>query len=61
MLGIHDDLRLEKAKELLRHSELRINEIANMCGYNSSSHFMRQFKEHTGETAKEYRIKQNGE
>ncbi|MCM1530283.1 MAG: helix-turn-helix domain-containing protein [Alistipes sp.] len=64
LVSIHDDIinaRLEKAKELLRHSDLRIHEVALMCGYHNASHFMRQFKNHTGETAKEYRIKQNGE
>ncbi|MCR4861060.1 MAG: AraC family transcriptional regulator, partial [Ruminococcus sp.] len=35
-----------------------IQEIAEQCGYNNESHFMRQFKEKCGMTAIQYR-KQN--
>ena len=50
--------RINKAKSLLRHTDLRIQEIAVQCGYQNVSHFMRQFKDKCGVTAMQYR-KQN--
>ena len=50
--------RINKAKSLLRHTDLRIQEIAVQCGYQNESHFMRQFKVKCGITAMQYR-KQN--
>lgn len=53
-----DDLitaRLDKAKELLKTTNLRIQEIAEQCGYENQSHFMRQFKDRIGITAIQYR------
>lgn len=48
--------RLLKAKLLLTTTNLRIHEIAEQCGYNNPTHFMRQFRSKTGMTAAEYRI-----
>ncbi len=59
-VNIKDDVihsRIERAKQLLLHTDLQIQEIAFRCGYQNSNHFMRQFKAHTGETAKEFRKK----
>ncbi len=53
-----DDLiavRLDKAKELLKTTNLRIQEIAEQCGYENASHFMRQFKDKIGMTAVQFR------
>ncbi len=53
-----DDLiaaRLSKAKSLLETTNLRIQEISEQCGYQTMSHFMRQFKERTGVTAIQFR------
>lgn len=47
--------RLEKAKWLLLHSELSVQEIADQCGYHHTNHFMRQFKHRVGITAMQYR------
>lgn len=47
--------RIQKAKKLLQFTNLRIQEIAQQCGYRNESHFMRQFKEKTGMTALQYR------
>ncbi len=47
--------RIEKAKWLLLHTELRVQEIAAQCGYSDNSHFMRQFKEKTGMSALKFR------
>ena len=57
-IGFKDDLiatRIEKAKKLLQSTELRVQEIASVCGYSDSSHFMRQFKEKVGMSALQYR------
>lgn len=49
--------RLLYASELLRETDLSVNEIAEMCGYESDSYFMRQFKQHRGCTPTDYRRK----
>ncbi len=56
--GIKDDLigfRMNHAMQLLAHTNLRVQEIAEQCGYNNENHFMRQFKEKNGMTALQYR------
>ena len=58
-INLMDDVieaRLTKAKQLLEFSDLRIQEIAQQCGYNSESHFMRQFKIKVGMTALQFRL-----
>lgn len=60
-VGFKDDLiaaRIEKAKKLLKSTELRVQEVADACGYKDYSHFMRQFKDKVGVSALQYR-KQN--
>lgn len=47
--------RLEYAKYLLLNSSLSISSIAEMCGYEHDTHFMRQFKKFTGLTPGRYR------
>ena len=49
--------RLQYAAELLRDNSLTLSEIAEKCGYESDSYFMRQFKQHKGCTPTEYRKK----
>lgn len=46
--------RINKAKELLIHSELKIYEIAEKVGYGDPKYFCRVFKEITGVPASEY-------
>lgn len=48
------ELRMEKAKELLRESELRINDVAEQVGYQHS-YFNRIFKKAEGVTPTRYR------
>lgn len=41
-------LRLERARKLLQQSGLSILEISSVCGFMSSSHFSKSYKEHFG-------------
>ncbi len=47
--------RMNKAMQLLRHTDFKVQEIAEHCGYHNENHFMRQFKEKVGVTALQYR------
>lgn len=47
--------RIQKAKELLRHGDLKIYEIANAVGYPEPAHFVRAFKEVEGISPTEYK------
>lgn len=47
--------RLSFAEEILINSDLSVSEIAEKCGYESDSYFMRQFKKTIGCTPSEYR------
>ncbi len=47
--------RLIFAAEMLKNTENTVTEIAEICGYDSESYFMRQFKMHKGCTPTEYR------
>lgn len=49
--------RIEKAKELLRSTNRRVNDIALEVGFESASYFTRFFKRITGMTPVEYRDK----
>lgn len=48
-------IRLNKAKTLLKTTNLNIKEIANEVGYNNESNFIINFKEHTKMTPAEFR------
>lgn len=48
-------LRIEKAKELLGSSALSITKTAEQCGYSSVYHFSKIFKEKVGHNPAEYR------
>ncbi|MCR4841817.1 MAG: response regulator [Eubacterium sp.] len=47
--------RMEKAKELLKTTDLRSSEITYMVGYRDPHYFSHTFKKYTGMTAKEFR------
>jgi transcriptional regulator GlxA family with amidase domain len=49
------DIRVNTAKELLKNSNLSIDEIAEKVGYQDSSYFNKLFKRHLATTASEYR------
>lgn len=52
-------LRITKAKELLRTSDLRSSQIAFETGYNDAHYFSYLFKKNTGMTPSEYRKQNN--
>lgn len=47
--------RMERAKELLKTTNMKVYEIASLSGYLSSKHFMAVFKQIVGVTPTEYR------
>ena len=49
------DLRIQKAKELLKTSSYHVNEISHMVGYPNFRYFSRIFKQQTGMTPNDYR------
>ncbi|WEK54753.1 MAG: helix-turn-helix domain-containing protein [Candidatus Cohnella colombiensis] len=51
-------VRMEKAKELLKTTDMKIYEIAHEIGYRQLDWFYKKFKEYTGYSAKEYKVKQ---
>lgn len=51
------DCRIQKAKDMLKSPNLKINEIAYGIGYESPAHFSRIFKKATGYSPIEYREK----
>lgn len=52
---ILNNIRIEKARELLKDPSLRIGDIADMVGFLDMAHFSRVFKKQTGISANEYR------
>jgi two-component system response regulator YesN len=49
------DYRMKKACEMLASSNMKINDIAQRCGYTNPSYFNRLFKNVYGVTPKQYR------
>jgi len=49
--------RMEHAKYLLDHSEMSVTQIADSCGYENDTHFMRQFKKFVGSSPRKYRFR----
>lgn len=47
--------RMERARDLLRHSSLQVAQIAWRTGFGSAAHFIRAFKASTGTTPGEWR------
>lgn len=48
-------IRLKKASELLKNSDLSISDIASICGYSNQGRFAKVFKEYYGMLPLEYR------
>jgi len=49
-------LRMERAKTLLRETDIKVIDIAFECGFSSSQYFANTFKRAAGMTPSEYRI-----
>ena len=50
-----EQIKLEKAKELLENSDKKVAEIAQMLRYNNSTVFIEMFKRYEGVTPGGYR------
>lgn len=50
-----NQIRVDRAKELLKDPSLRISDIAEQVGFLDIAHFSRVFKKHEGVSANEYR------
>ena len=51
---IHEE-KITRAKNLLRHSDISIQEISDICGYPSLQYFYSVFKKEFNQTPKEFR------
>lgn len=47
--------RMDLAKELLGNTNLRVYEIANHCGYDNPTYFIKVFKKNTGMTPQDFK------
>jgi YesN/AraC family two-component response regulator len=50
-----NQLRVKRARELLRDPALKVHEVAEMVGYADVAHFSKNFKRLTGKSPVEYR------
>jgi two-component system response regulator YesN len=50
-----DKMRMQLAEEFLNHPDLAIEQIAQKCGYNSSSYFIRIFRKYYHTSPDKYR------
>jgi AraC-like DNA-binding protein len=53
--GYVTERRVTRARELLRHSELNVGEVAARLGFKTIFHFSRVFKQETGLSPRQYR------
>jgi len=53
--------RMDKAKELLRGTQLKVQDISRLAGYPNAKYFMTVFKQLVGVTPTEYRDCADGE
>lgn len=61
-MGFNDYLlriRMEKAKQLLDSTDLKVYEIASAVGYNDMDWFYTKFKHYTGVNPSEYKLQQH--
>ena len=53
------NLRIERAKELLRNSDMSIKQICSEAGYSDPNYFSRIFRKNVGVTPTEYKDGKN--
>ncbi len=51
-------VRIDRAKFMLKRYEFRLQEVATRCGYQDVNYFYRVFKNKTGMTPSEYRLRE---
>lgn len=54
------NIRIDRAKQLLSETNMKIKDISNLCGYENESYFMRQFRNKVGMTAVQFRKNSQG-
>jgi len=54
------ELRMQKAKEMLRETAMSVDDIASRVGYESDLSFVKVFKKHSEKTPKQYRASHAG-
>lgn len=54
-LDIVNNLRIEKAKTLLREPSLKVHEVSDLVGFSDVAHFSKTFKRLCGKSPAEYR------
>ena len=63
-LGVNEylsNLRMEHARRLLMEDTLTVDEIADQCGYEYTSYFIRKFRQYYSESPFRYREKRKNE
>lgn len=50
------EMRLEQAKEMIVNSSISVTDVAMAAGYSNTSHFIKVFKTHYGNTPKQMRL-----
>ncbi|MBE5837876.1 MAG: helix-turn-helix domain-containing protein [Butyrivibrio sp.] len=53
------EVRMERAKELLTKSDLKVQDVAQRVGYSDTNYFSKAFRNYTGMTPKEWRSHHN--
>lgn len=53
-----ETIRIERAQHLLRHADLDLERIAQLCGFSSTAHFAKTFRRATSTTPGRYRARQ---
>ena len=50
-----NEIRVNKAKELLRNTNMTVGQVYDQVGFNDQQYFCKTFKKYTGMTVTEYR------
>lgn len=58
-VDVLNEIRVAESKRLLNSTNLKVYEIAYLCGYTDSNYFVRLFKHYNGLTPNEYRKNYN--
>lgn len=53
--------RIRKSRGLLTESDISISQIAQSCGFSNQSYYTKEFRQMTGTTPKQYRLKKQRE